>query len=275
MPTPLSKRKITILSYILSPIVRFCLRRRYTFQDFHEVGKRIFVEEGEAQLAREREKITVSRLSVLTGIRRKEISRIQSQADMAADKNVSILTRVIGLWTTSPRFLTASDRPKALTFKGAESEFSALVAMISTDVRSASVLAELERLGAVAKQQDTLRLLAKAYQPKPGSLRGYELLSTDLHDLIRGVEENILGSNEQANLHATTEFDEINPERLPQIRRWIVKQGMIFHEKVQKYLARSELSKSDKETTNDSIRVVVGSFSRIEVGQKNSEKEDR
>ncbi|MCB0358426.1 MAG: hypothetical protein KDD44_02290, partial [Bdellovibrionales bacterium] len=67
-----------------------------------------------------------------------------------------------------------------------------------------------------------------------------------------------------------TEFDRISREAVPQIKRWILKEGTRFQERVRSYLAQF-----DADTNPDipphqhaDARVVVGTFSFSEMSEE-------
>ncbi|MCB0352775.1 MAG: hypothetical protein KDD64_04595 [Bdellovibrionales bacterium] len=252
------------LRLLLRPIAKFCLKRALTIQDFLEVGKSVFLDVASDEIKDAGGNPNTSRLSVITGIRRKEINRLLAKPSVVeeGDSAASLLTKVIGLWATGPAFTTASGKPRVLDCDGQQSQFADLVEQISTDVRPGTVLAELERIGAVERSSRGVKLLALAYKPVGDPSEGLELLAADAADLIEAVQENIFEIHETANLHATTDFDNIVEEKMPQIRKWLLKEGMQFHHKLRKYLSRFDKDSNPRLKGKGGSQVVVGSFSR-------------
>ena len=60
---------------ILQPALKLCLRKMFKFQEFLEFAKRVFIRLATEELEKNGQKVTVSALSVMTGIRRHEVNR--------------------------------------------------------------------------------------------------------------------------------------------------------------------------------------------------------
>lgn len=166
----------------------------------------------------------VSRLSVATGMTRKEVSSLlrNAGAGHGAVSNIGPdqrAFRVVRGWMSDPRFKTRSGRPAQLRLRGGPADFSALVRTYGGDVTLASVLAELERTKAVeVNEHGRVRLRSKSRLGAP-SLAGMSefarLLSdfTDTtsrmigdkrHPLFFGFTECLLDREEHAALFQRT-----------------------------------------------------------------------
>lgn len=62
------------LARLLKPLVRMVLRYGYTFADFAEVARSVFVEVADDDFALTRSKQTTARIAMLTGTQRKVVS---------------------------------------------------------------------------------------------------------------------------------------------------------------------------------------------------------
>ncbi len=265
------------LAHMLRPVIRFCLRRSLSIQDLIEISKIIMVQIASEELTRAGSEPNISRLSVATGLRRREVTRLQKSEENIPKTDRSVLTKVIGQWLQDKRFSNRSGKPKELTISGDSNEFSKLVDIITKDVKPGAVLSELERVGAIEYVQkgDTIlgiRLLDTAYVPRKKPEEGFSMLSADAEDLMLAVEENVFKSPKYKNLHATTEFDNIPKKYDTEIKQWMLKEGVTFHNRVRKYLSKFDLDFKDKNDSNDKrqskIRVVLGTFSRVSKTEK-------
>lgn len=115
-------------------------------------------------VARQDGRVNISHLSVATGMTRKQVSALLSDADT----NTGALTRrsgqqralrVLGGWLTDPRFQNRRGRPDELRYRTGRKSFALLVKLYGGDVTPKSVLRELERMEIVdVKGTGTLRL---------------------------------------------------------------------------------------------------------------------
>lgn len=228
--------------------------------------KGVYVEVAREQLQKQGAAASASRISVMTGVHRKDVSRLLEAAPVAkASKNLA--ARIIGAWRNSKRFCNASGKPRVLSAEGKESEFVSLVQSVSVDLNPYTVLFELERIGAVQRVRSGVRLVSRLYNPRGDSAAGIGLLGSDISDLMAAVEENIERTEPNAvpNLHIKTEYDNIPETAAAEIRSWCLREGSAFHQRVRNFLSQFDRDISSKKLKDGpSIRVAVGAFSRIE-----------
>ena len=252
---------IQLLRALLRPIVTACVRRSIIFQDFSDVARSLFVEAGKDALASEGHEINVSRLSVLTGLQRREVSRLLSEKGEGRSTG-GLLFKVLGQWRADKRFAVKPDVPRPLSFRGIDSEFGALVRSVNQDLNAYTILFELERLGMVEKRKELLYFIGDGALSVSDAQHGYELLSSDMEDLITAVDQNIASQSDFPNHHIKTRYDNIIEDAVPEIRRWLLDQGAKFHKEARKFL-----SKFDKDiqprlhAKKGGARVALGSFS--------------
>lgn len=253
------------LGNLLRPIVRFCIRRSIPVQFFIELGKTLYLEAAAVEMKSQGEKVNVSRLSVSTGLHRRDVVRL-CREDAAPRPTKSLTSRIIGQWEHDSRFTTKAGRPRVLSFEGENSEFRQLVSLVSSDVNPGTLLFELDRIKAVERTKKGLRLCASRHVIVEDPKESFALLEQDAHDLICAVSENVFSSTETKHLHARTEFDNICPDDLAQIKRWVLKEGSAFHAKIRKYLARFDQDINPRLAKTGGAKVTVGTFSICESG---------
>ncbi|MCI5065331.1 DUF6502 family protein [bacterium] len=248
------------LPALLRPIARFCIGRGIKFQDFQEAAKLAFTCEAEEALQREHESVNISRLSVVTGLQRKDIKRLQSNPPEEGE--ATLLAKILGQWQGDRRFSTARGKPRVLSIEGAESEFSQLVAAVSKDLKPHTVLFELERIQAVHRSERGIKLLDGALSVTDDVLGGLEFLTEDISDLFHSVEENLFQHLTVPHLHIRTVYDNICVSALPKIRLWILENGSAFHEAARNYISQFDKDLNPKLFHEEGgARVSVGSVS--------------
>lgn len=253
------------LQVLLYPVIRFCLRNSLTFQHLIESAKIIFVRAGAEELEKGAQQATTSRISLMTGINRRDVARFKT-GQVQVDKNKGLAERVIGQWRTNRRFLGKGGEPRVLSL-GANSEFVELVRSVSHDLRPASVLFELKRIAAVEVVGKTARLRAESYVPKGDVVTILNIFGRELDDLICAVEENLFTNPKLPNHHLRAEYDKIREHMSDELKVWFLKEANAFQIRVRDHLAQFDQdSNPDPNYTGNFIRVVFGTFSRIDKG---------
>jgi hypothetical protein len=132
-----------------------------------------------------RKKTNISRLSVVTGMTRKEVAsyllRKTRPATTAGPKKQMEhrALRVLRAWTTDPRYKTVTGRVVDLPVNGHGRTFASLVRSHGGDVTTAAVLRELERLRAV------IRINSGVLRVRPGCIRAQLRTSARFRDFSR------------------------------------------------------------------------------------------
>ncbi len=249
---------------LLEPLVRLALRAGIKLPSLLELLKQTYVDMSERELQTADTPITISRISLMTGVHRKDVTRILHSGAHEPDDS-SLIARVLGLWNEDRRFQISNGQPRVLSYKGRGNEFASLVSVVSKELNPGSILAELRRVGAVQQTHQGLKLLKTGYVVKQDMTTALKFMSKDVNDLIETVQENVLGDSEARNLHLKTEYDNIPDAYIDAIRVWLRKEGTAFHQRVQKYLSGFDRDVNPKTTKHEGKnRAALISFARIE-----------
>ena len=144
-----------MLQSALLPICKILIKRGLGAGELIEAAKVAYLEAAVNEVAPSGARINVSRLSVVTGLTRKEIAallhRQANQTTTRAPKRSlqQRALRVLHGWTVDHTFQRANGRPADLPLRGEQPSFALLVKRYGGDVTSISVLRELERMKAV------------------------------------------------------------------------------------------------------------------------------
>jgi hypothetical protein len=256
------------------PFVRLSLRSGINLKEIITVLKTLLVEEAQNELIQKGESITNSRLSVMTGVHRKDVEQIISNGTPQSSSQSSIIARVIGQWKANPHFRRPTGTPKVLTADGGESEFAKLVATVSREIGYYSLLVEMERRGIIkyvnSKDSKTnVRLVIGAVITSGLSVDSLKMLQDDTQDLAESIFENMNSKEDSKdhikNLHLKTQFDNIPDEVVPKLKKWLLTEGTKFHRKVERYLSQfdKDINQSLKDKPGKN-RVAALGFSRVE-----------
>ena len=193
MQNQFSKALVSAVTRLLRPLVRIMLRNGVPCGVFEETVRWVYADVAMREFGLTGKKTTVSRASVITGLSRKEIVRLQQithPQEAAVSQQYNRAASVITGWLRDPRFHAPDGAPADLHLNGG---FVDLVKAFSRDVPARAVLDELSNVGAVEYLPgDHVRLLARAYIPRTDDLVKLEILGTDVKFLINTLDHNLI-----------------------------------------------------------------------------------
>lgn len=248
-----------VVRAILRPLVRLCVRHAFPLQEFIDAAKVEYVAAATNELKENAQKINNSRISVMTGVHRRDVADIRELGEEEKPRNrpLSTLLQVVQRWEDDPEFQTRRGRPRVLSIKGPESEFRKLVLSVTRHVDPGTILFELKRAGAAQTSERGVRLVEGILRVGEDVEFGYSILAADIERLIASVEEN-LAIPRISNVHISTSYENIFVHDLPKIRRWLLEESKAFHRKLRKFLAQHD---ADETTDVGSRRGAGGSVS--------------
>lgn len=230
----------TSLLKLLRPLVRVLLRHGIAFGSFMELAKRVYVDVAIEDFTLPGRKQTDSRISVLTGLTRKEVKQIRSQTLITLEDSstrYNRAARVISGWVQDRTFLDGWGEPAILPVEGEGATFTKLVYQYSGDVPVRATLDELLRVNAVKRLPDgRIRLLQRAYVPATGETDKLGILGTDVALLIETIEHNLCSSPESAYFQRKVAYDNLPQEAIPVLRAKAAKRGQALLEDLNTWL---------------------------------------
>jgi hypothetical protein len=190
------------LTKILKPLVRLLLEHDIKYTMVLEELKRVYVKVADEEFKLANAEQTDSRITLLTGVHRKDVKRIRSEESGLITKEprrLSLTSQLIALWLRNPDNLDNEGKPKPLprlSSKGGEHSFEALVAKVSKDIRARPVLDEWLNLGLVTLDEDDyVHLNMQAFIPSQNLEEKLFYLSMNVHDHLATAVNNIQPEN--------------------------------------------------------------------------------
>ena len=190
---------VKALRQVLRPLVKLMLSRGISCPFLTELLKQVFVEVAERDFTLDSRALTDSRVSLITGVHRKDVRRLRHGLPGAETDNAtaSLGAQIVAAWNGLPRYCDATGQPKPLALNindGEEVSFEALVSGISKDIRSRAVLDEWLRLGvARLDAQNRVCLNAGVFVPEQGLEEKAFFFGHNLHDHAAAATHNVLG----------------------------------------------------------------------------------
>lgn len=226
---------------LLRPLVRILLRNGVSYKTFADLAKWVYVDVAMKEFGIEGRKQTISRVSVITGLSRKEVLRVrrlERPDDRTSVEQYNRAARVIAGWRRDKDFLDASGRPASLPMTGKGATFPELIRRFSGDVPVRAILDELIRIGAVKRMKnDRIRLLARAYIPEGSDVDKLHILGTDVDHLIATIDHNLQHGETMPFFQRKVFYDNLPDETLPKFRKLSANKAQRLLEHLDRWLA--------------------------------------
>jgi hypothetical protein len=249
---------------ILRALVRILLRNGIPYAAFAEIARRVYVEVAEKEFSLPGRKQTVSRISTITGLTRKEVARIQAAEAAAPETSAERFNRparVIGGWVREKRYRDKRGRPAELPMDGPTRSFAALVREFSGDIPPRAIADELVRVGAIQiLENGKVRLLTRAYIPRGDQAEKIAILGTDVADLIRTIDHNLTCAPGEAYFQRRVSYDNIPQELLPELTRALSRKAQSCLESMDRVLAAADRDRSPHVKGRGRVRTGVGIY---------------
>ena len=205
------------LRRIMEPIAQLLIARGIRFQAASERLKEAYLAAG-AKVA-EAPRLTDSRLSVLTGLQRKDIKAIRARrADrQPTDRTMGPIPRLIQNWRSMAEF-QRDGLPATLPRASADApSFETLAATVSTDIHPRTLLDEMKRLELVQEDNDRIVLLVEAYIPGGDTDALYTYLGGNLGDHAQAAVTNILAQPDPPNFERAVHYNRLGADALDEL----------------------------------------------------------
>lgn len=248
------------ITKLLRPLIRMLLRNGIAHEALNEVIKKLYVEVAEKEFNIEGKKQSTSRISVLTGLSRKEVSRARTSKNLdlsTMTQQFNRAARVISGWIKDPNFQDKSGQPLELD----SDNFKMLVKQYSGDITAVAIADELLRVGAVKQTRSgQLKLVEHAYIPSNDTAEKYRILGTDVSDLIQTIDHNILTEPSSAFFQRKVSYDAIHQDSMPFLKSEISSQAQICLENMNELLAKHDSDTNKDLKVKGNRRIGVGIY---------------
>lgn len=222
---------------VLRPLVRILLSNRIGFRQASELLKQVYIDAAREDVAGESGEGSTSRLSLYTGIHRKEVKRLRRNEleTLEVPRSVAQGAPILEAWSNDSRYLDRSGRPRPLprasTAEG-EASFDDLVRSVQSDVHTRTVLDEWLRLGLVFERADgRIELVQSAFVPSEGLREKLFYFERNLHDHL-GVAQANLTSPKDSMFERSLHLSGLPDASVRELESLARQQGMRALEKV-------------------------------------------
>jgi general stress protein 26 len=260
---------VAAIFHILRPLVRLLLLNGVTFPAFTDQIRLTYVKIAEDEFKLDSKPQTDSRISLITGIHRREVNRLRKEqaAKVSLSQRASMSGLLLTIWTGHAEYLDENGAPRALPRWAKDSagvSFESMVQSVSKNIRARAVLDEWLRQGLITlEQDDKVHLRADAFNKPQDMEEKIYYFSQNIHDHLASTVHN-LTSAEPPFLEQCVFYDRLSAESVKELRDYSRHVGTGALRAFNKRAA--ELQKSDKLKPDALQRINFGvyNFSELE-----------
>ena len=219
---------------MLRPLVRLLIRAGITFPVLEDLLRGLFVDVAQNDLLPDPKSRTDSRISLMSGVHRKEIRRLRllPRTNTETPPVVTLTSQIIARWLGAAPWIDADGHPLPLPRGGSEPEgFERLVTSVTKDLRPRAVLDTLLADGVVdIDAEERVRLNQAAFVPLPGQDAQLFYFGRNLHDHIAAAAANITAAAPAPFLDRSMHYDRLPADvaaRLEAISRAAAQQMLL------------------------------------------------
>lgn len=242
---------------LLRPVVALLLRSGITWKEFSDLSKAVFVQVATENYGRKGRPTNVSRVAILTGLSRREVTRqrrhLDADVDVGGDAQISYAARVLSAWHQDPDFLDDTGEPLALPREGEHPSVASLLKRYAGDIPHVALYKELLSVAAIATNDDGLvEARTRYYMPAPLDPNAVLRAGGVWQDLGENINYNLLRDADQpGRFEGRATNARVNPKALGALRE-------LIDQKAQSLLEETDQWLSDNESADESEGVRAG-----------------
>lgn len=190
---------------LLQPIVRWLLAQGVPARDAMETMKVVFVESAKEHFGSRGRLAANTRVEMLTGIDRKEVSRILSKRVDRTSNNLvqksqrrqNKITRILTTWLEDPEYMSDSGHPMRLRLRSGKPNLEGLVKQFAGDIGVGALVKAMVAAGSIRKTGNgSYAVQSREYVPLPHSREQALRYGSVINDLARTLNHNLLDSDD-------------------------------------------------------------------------------
>jgi Family of unknown function (DUF6502) len=235
----------------LRPIVRRMLAAGIPFGLLEARLRELVIEVADEDFPLAGRRQTDSRISLMTGINRKEVRRIRArgpEAERLPSFGRNQAASLISRWRANRRATDRAGRPKPIPYKADRGpSFVQLVEQVTVDLPARAILDELLRTGAAKFRSDGWVVLkSDAYVPKLGRAEKLAMLREDPADLVETMLRNIFEEVSEPLLQRRVSYDNVGADGVAKLRRQVRSAAETFLRRIDKLFAKYDRDRNPK-----------------------------
>ncbi len=249
------------LDPLFASVADLVVARNLPFPEFSEQMKAHLVS---AAMARADGKVTDSRLSVMTGLQRRDVARLR--AFEAKTPRPTPMTRLVSLWRTDPRYAPEGD-PIPIDRTGDCPSFDHLARLVRQDVHPRTLFDALLEAGTIEVAQDKVLLLERAYDPRSGIEDQLAYLAANVGDHLRGATANV-GGAEPPFFERALHYTDLTESQVVALQAAFADAVMEILETLRRSAEQMKQENMERRVKDADFRVRFGSYAYTQIGEK-------
>ncbi|MEE4252246.1 MAG: DUF6502 family protein [Alcanivoracaceae bacterium] len=258
---------------MLRPQLRLLLENGVSYQELVALLKHEYVCVASDHFGKDGRPTNVSRISLLTGLDRKEIKRQLDHRAEASDQptveRTDRITRVLSGWHRDPRFSDGQGNAHQLS-SAVAGDFWLLLKEYAGDVPHTAFLKELLRLNAVTQDGDLVTARARTFIP-PGSDPMAALRATEvIHDLGSTLTHNLYprDSKQAKRFERRVVVEGADAATAQRFNTLLADQGQQFLEELDDWLNQQLEQSAHSDNSTEHCRLGLGMYLIEDYGDK-------
>jgi hypothetical protein len=253
---------LAALEMILRPTVKLLLQCGVSYSEFAAIAKTVFVQVATDEYKRRGRPANFSQVSAMTGISRKEVSKIRKPVEerrWTPNMEATPVNTILHEWHFDPDFSDGAGGPKALPLEGTAS-FSTLVSRYVSDIPPGAMRATLLKAGVVRHDANGLLTVSQPFfYPKVFNedfIRGLafslsNLGSTLVYNAMLHRQDEV-PSDRKADLYRLERgvwSEHLTKDGAAKFKSWVDAAAPRFLEEANRLIGETELPKAEWPTT--------------------------
>lgn len=238
--------------------MRFLLRQGVLWKDFAELAKETYVEIARAEYGIEGRPTNNSRVSMLTGLSRREVGRVRDVLlDVAPhehERKGNRIAKILTAWHSDAEFTTSTGEPQMLS----PARFEILLKCYAGDLPHTAVRKEMLKHGLIEELNDgAMRVLQRDYVYSSLDPEIIRQMGIALHDHATTLDHNLDDrSPSEPRFEGLADNIRIPAGAVDEFRGFVEERGLDFLKDVDAWLSEHETEDRDAAT----VRLGAGAY---------------
>ena len=250
---------------LMRPIIRILLKAGINYKQFAKITREVFVEVASEEFGINGRQTNISRVAILTGISRSEVTKIrhkyEENGDIELPQTVSNVGRLLSGWHVDPEYIDPEGKPLLLTVEGSKPNFKTLMQKYGGDIPVTAMLKELKQVQAIELQESgMIKVLQRYFVPINYDENRIFNLIDDFVDLGNTSFYNFTrdpGDDSYFQRKVTNDY--VSESAYSEFQKMVNEKGMNLLEEFDDWLARHEVSSEDLKKSKK-IRLGLGMY---------------